>query len=65
MLVLSRKLSEQIVVTTPSGEQIVITVVTIDKGKIRLGLEADQSITIDRGEVAEEKGYYRRDKPRR
>lgn len=47
MLVLSRKLGEKIYI----GENIVITVVDIDRGKIRLGIEAPRDISIYRQEL--------------
>jgi carbon storage regulator len=47
MLVLSRKLGEKICV----GENICITVVDIDRGKIRLGIEAPRDIPIFRQEL--------------
>lgn len=47
MLVLSRKINEAIII----GENIRVVVVDIDRGKIRLGIEAPKGITIDREEV--------------
>jgi carbon storage regulator len=47
MLVLSRKLGEKIWL----GENICITVVDIDRGKIRLGIEAPRGLPIYREEV--------------
>lgn len=47
MLVLSRKLGEKIFI----GEDICITVVDIDRGKIRLGIEAPRNVIVDRKEV--------------
>ena len=47
MLVLSRKLGEKIRI----GEDIVVTVVDIDRGKIRLGIEAPQDVPILRQEL--------------
>ena len=44
MLVLSRKLGEKICI----GENICITVVDIDRGKIRLGIEAPREIPVFR-----------------
>lgn len=51
MLVLSRKLLEKIIVKAPTGEQIVITVLDIDRGKIRLGLIAPKEFEIMREEL--------------
>ena len=47
MLVLSRKLGEKIVI----GENICITVIDIDRGKIRLGIEAPREIPVYRQEL--------------
>ena len=47
MLVLSRKLGEKIHI----GEKICITIVDIDRGKIRLGIEAPREIPIFRQEL--------------
>ena len=48
MLVLSRKLGEKIVI----GDNIVLTVVKIDRNQIRLGIEAPSDVTIFREEIA-------------
>ena len=47
MLVLSRKLGEKIFI----GDNICITVVDIDRGKIRLGIEAPRDVKIFREEL--------------
>ena len=52
MLVLSRKLGEKIFI----GENICITVVDIDRGKIRLGIEAPRDVPIFRQELLPLKG---------
>ena len=51
MLVLSRHRDETIVVTTPSGEVVNVTVVDIRGDKVRLGFQAAPDVTIDRQEV--------------
>jgi carbon storage regulator len=48
MLVLSRKLGEKIVI----GDNIVITVVKIDRNQIRIGIEAPPIIPVYREEIA-------------
>ena len=48
MLVLSRKLGEKIVI----GDDIVVTVVKIDRNQIRLGIEAPQDVPVYREEIA-------------
>ena len=52
MLVLSRKLGEKIYIS----ENICITVVDIDRGKIRLGIEAPREVPIFRQELLQDKG---------
>jgi carbon storage regulator len=47
MLVLSRKLGEKIYI----GDNICITVVDIDRGKVRLGIEAPRDVPIYRQEL--------------
>ena len=47
MLVLSRKLGEKIVI----GDNIVVTVVKIDRNQIRLGIEAPLNVPVYREEI--------------
>ena len=49
MLVLSRKINERIFI----GDNIVITITSIDRGKVRIGVEAPKDVTIYREEIAE------------
>ena len=49
MLILSRKLNEQVVI----GDQIVITVVSIRGGNVRLGIEAPRDVPVHRQEIYE------------
>lgn len=49
MLVLSRTLGQKIYI----GDNIVITVTSIDRGKIRLGIEAPSNVPIVREELLE------------
>ena len=48
MLVLSRKLGERIVI----GDRIVVTVVKLDHGQVRQGIEAPREIAVFREEIA-------------
>jgi carbon storage regulator len=48
MLVLSRKLGEKIII----GDNIVVTVVKIDRNQIRLGIEAPQDVAVYREEIS-------------
>lgn len=47
MLVLTRKVGEKICI----GDDITITVVEIDRGKVRLGFEAPREVQIMRSEL--------------
>lgn len=47
MLVLSRKVGEKIII----GETIVVTVVEVDRGKVRIGIEAPREIPVMRPEL--------------
>ena len=49
MLVLSRKLNESIVI----GDDVVVKVISIEKGVIKLGIDAPREITIIRNELLE------------
>jgi carbon storage regulator len=48
MLVLSRKLGEKIII----GDNIVVTVVKIDRNQIRLGIEAPHEVPVYREEIS-------------
>jgi len=50
MLVLARKLNESIVL----GDNITVTVISIDKGVVKLGIDAPKSISIMRSELLED-----------
>lgn len=54
MLVLSRKRDEKIILRTENGDHIELTVVRIDNNKVRLGIDAGNSVTILRSELVEE-----------
>jgi carbon storage regulator len=53
MLVLSRKLGEKIVI----GDNIVVTVVKIDRNQIRIGIEAPHDIPVYREEIAPQRAF--------
>jgi len=53
MLVLSRNLNEKIMI----GDNIVVTIVSVDGGKVRLGIEAPTDISVHRKEVYETVKY--------
>lgn len=50
MLVLSRKVGEKIYI----GETIVVTLVEIDRGKVRIGIEAPRDVPVYRTELLSE-----------
>lgn len=49
MLVLTRKLNEKIRV----GDDIIVTIIQIDKGSVKIGFEAPENVPIYRDEVYE------------
>lgn len=52
MLVLSRFRDEAVVITTPEGRVIVVTVTAVrGNGQVRLGFTADDGVEINRDEV--------------
>lgn len=53
MLVLSRKRDEKILLKVNDEEKIELTVVRIDANKVRLGIQASDSVTILRSELLE------------
>lgn len=55
MLVLTRKVSEKIRATLPTGEVIEFEVLGLRGDRVRLGVTADRSISVDREEVALQK----------
>lgn len=59
MLVLSRKLGEKIYI----NDNICITVVDIDRGKIRLGIEAPRNVPIFRQELLSDSAAPKADAP--
>lgn len=53
MLVLSRRIDEEIVIETPQGP-IYVMVISVDiKGKVRLGVSAPREVPVHRREVLE------------
>ncbi len=53
MLVLSRKASEEVVINPGTPDEIRVTVVRIEHGKIRLGFTARKDLPIHRSELLE------------
>jgi len=50
MLVLARKLDESIVI----GDDVVVKIISIEKGVVKLGIEAPSSVSIMRSELLED-----------
>jgi carbon storage regulator len=50
MLVLSRKLDESIVI----GDGIVVKVISVEKGVVKLGIDAPKNLSIVRSELLED-----------
>lgn len=50
MLVLARRVNEAIII----GGQIKVTIVEVNKGKVKLGIEAPADISVHREEVFQE-----------
>ena len=53
MMVLARKLGEEIVIETEHGP-VRVTVTSIDRGRVKLGFTCDRSIPIMRDELLED-----------
>ncbi|MFT7003108.1 MAG: carbon storage regulator [Sulfurimonas sp.] len=53
MLVLARKLDESIVI----GDDITVKIISIEKGVVKLGIEAPKDISIIRNELLEDVKY--------
>ena len=55
MLVLSRRLGERVII----ADAIVVTITQIDRGKVRLGIEAPPNIRIVREELQTRRRHSR------
>lgn len=51
MLILSRKPNERLMI----GDDIVVTVLEVQRGTVRLGVEAPPAVAVDREEIRQRK----------
>lgn len=56
MLTLARKPGETIVLHIPGYEPVTLTVVSVERGKTRIGVDASLNIVILRGELEQRPG---------
>lgn len=54
-LILTRRVNETLVITTPTGEEIRMTVLGVKGNQVRIGSTANTDVTIDREEIHERK----------
>lgn len=53
MLVVTRRVGETLVITTPAGEEIRVTVLGTKGNQVRLGASAPKTVTVHREEIHE------------
>lgn len=51
MLILTRRPNETIVIETPSGERVDVTILGTNGPQVRMGVAAPKATTIDREEI--------------
>lgn len=51
MLVLSRRVGEQVYITLPTGEVITVMITSARDGTIRMGIEAPKNVAIARSNI--------------
>jgi len=54
MLVLTRRIGEALLIETPSGEQIEITILDAQGHRVRIGASASKDVKILREEILEQ-----------
>ena len=52
MLYLSREQNQRLILTLPDGRTITVVVCEMDRGRVRLGIDAPADIIVDREEIA-------------
>ena len=50
MLILTRKKGESIIIGN-TGDEIIVTIMEVDKNNVRLGIDAPPEIQVDRQEI--------------
>jgi carbon storage regulator CsrA len=63
MLALTRMKDQEIVITSPEGKEIIIQVLSVKGGKVKLGVKAEKSYRIDRGEVSNLRKLSQKESP--
>ena len=53
MLILTRRPGESLIIETPTGEKIIVTVLEVKGNQIRIGTDAPDDIAIVREELLE------------
>lgn len=53
MLILGRRVNQQVIITTPKGERVVVVPIKVGKNATRLGIDAPKDFTVHRLEVQE------------
>jgi carbon storage regulator len=53
MLILTRRVSESIIIATPAGEHIEVTVLGVKGNQVRVGTEAPAEVTVLREELVD------------
>ncbi len=52
MPVIARRLNERTLIRMPDGTECWVTIVAVDRGKVRLGIQAPSAVKIFREEIA-------------
>jgi len=55
MLVLTRPVGEEIIITTADGQQITVAVLGVRGNQVRIGVDAPRDVAVDRKEIHERK----------